>query len=169
MGSMAAFRWPSTGDGHGHRTPLARTHQAREPGRRPGLRGQDGRDHDRRRRGGLRALSLRRDSPEDVLQWNGQLYVFMADDADGTADIAKGDELSGRFEPVDEADNADAATLQAAADDAGAFKFVRLEDVTYDRTDTTTIYFTDTGDNAGRRTWRRRPASRHGQRSALHA
>jgi len=87
------------------------------------------------------------DSPKDVLDGNGQLYVFVADDADGTADIAKGDELSGRFEPVDEADNEDAAALQNAVDDAGAFNFVRLEDVTYDRTNTTTIYFADTGDN----------------------
>src|SRR5215207_4873808 len=65
----------------------------------------------------------------------------------GTGDIAKGNELSGRFEPVAKEDNADAGTLQEAVDDAGAFKFVRLEDVAYDRTNTTTIYFTDTGDN----------------------
>jgi hypothetical protein len=86
------------------------------------------------------------DSPEDVLSGNGQLYVFTADNASGTADIAKGDELTGTFVPIDEADNADAATLQSAVDAANAFTFVRLEDVTYDRT-TTTIYFTDTGDN----------------------
>ena len=88
------------------------------------------------------------DNPEDVLSGNGQLYVFTADNASGTADIAKGDELTGTFVPIDQADNADPATLQSAVDAANAFKFVRLEDVTYDRTTTTTIYFTDTGDNA---------------------
>jgi len=87
------------------------------------------------------------DSPEDVLSGNGQLYVFTADNASGTADIAKGDELTGTFVPIDQADNTNAATLQSAAKAANAFKFVRLEDVTYDRTTTTTIYFTDTGDN----------------------
>jgi hypothetical protein len=86
------------------------------------------------------------DSPQDVRSGKGQLYVFTADNASGTADIAKGDELTGTFVPIDEADNADAATLQSAVDAANAFTFVRLEDVTYDRT-TTTIYFTDTGDN----------------------
>jgi hypothetical protein len=87
------------------------------------------------------------DSPADVLSGNGQFYVFKADNAAGTGDIAKGDDLTGRFEPVDQADNADAETLQKAVDDLGAFKFVRLEDVTYDRTTTTTIYFVDTGDD----------------------
>ena len=87
------------------------------------------------------------DSPADVLSGNGQLYVFKADNAAGTADIAKGDDLTGTFVPVDEADNADPDALQEAVDAAGAFTFVRLEDVTYDRTTTTTIYFADTGDN----------------------
>ncbi|MDP9356067.1 MAG: DUF839 domain-containing protein [Chloroflexota bacterium] len=87
------------------------------------------------------------DTPQDVLEGNGQLYVFVADDVEGTTDIAKGDTLSGRFEPIDEENNEDAEALQTAADDAGAFTFMRLEGVTYDRTDTTTIYFADTGEN----------------------
>jgi hypothetical protein len=87
------------------------------------------------------------DSPADVLAGNGQLYVFKADNGANTADIAKGDDLTGSFVPVDEADNADAESLQQAVDDLGAFKFVRLEDATYDRTTTTTIYFADTGDD----------------------
>src|SRR5829696_6240442 len=70
------------------------------------------------------------DSPEDVLDGNGQLYVFVADNASGTADIAKGDELTGTFVPIDQADNTVPATLQSAVDAANAFKFVRLEDVT---------------------------------------
>ncbi|MFL5759125.1 MAG: alkaline phosphatase PhoX [Thermomicrobiales bacterium] len=87
------------------------------------------------------------DSPADVLAGKGQLYVFKADNAAGTADIAKGTELTGTFEPIGQADNTDGDALQAAADAAKAFKFVRTEDVTYDRTNTTTIYFTDTGDD----------------------
>jgi len=87
------------------------------------------------------------DSPADVLAGKGQLYVFKADNAAGTADIKKGTELTGTFVPIDQADNTDGDALQAAADSAGAFKFVRTEDVTYDRTNTTTIYFTDTGDD----------------------
>jgi hypothetical protein len=87
------------------------------------------------------------DSPAAVLAGNGQLYVFKADNGANTADIAKGGDLTGTFVPVDEADNADAETLQKAVDDLGAFKFVRLEDVTYDRTTTTTLYFADTGDD----------------------
>ncbi len=88
------------------------------------------------------------DTPQDVLEGNGQLYVFVADNAGGTADIAKGDTLSGRFEPIDEQESEDARALQTAAEAADAFQFVRLGDATYDRTETNTIYFTDTGDNA---------------------
>jgi hypothetical protein len=87
------------------------------------------------------------DSPGDFLAGNGQLYVFKADDAAGTADIAKGDELTGSFIPVDQADNVDAQTLETKVRGDGAFTFIRLEDLTYDRTNPHTIYFTDTGDD----------------------
>jgi len=88
------------------------------------------------------------DSPADFLAGSGQLYVFKADDATGTADIAKGDELTGSFIPVDQADNIDARTLETKVRGDGAFTFIRLEDLTYDRTYPNTIYFTDTGDDA---------------------
>jgi secreted PhoX family phosphatase len=88
------------------------------------------------------------DSPADVLAGKGQLYVFKGDNATGTTDVAKGAELTGSFVPVDQASNVDPETLQNAVDQAGAFRFVRVEDVTYDRTNTTTVYFADTGDNA---------------------
>jgi hypothetical protein len=88
------------------------------------------------------------DSPADVISGRGQLYVFKADTGTGTADIAKGDELTGSFVPVDQTNNTDADALQAAVEKAGAFRFVRLEDSAYDRTKTNTIYFADTGDNA---------------------
>ena len=87
------------------------------------------------------------DSPEAVLAGSGQLYVFKADKGANTGDIKKGDDLTGSFAPVGQSDNADPKTLQAAVTSMGAFNFVRLEDVTYDRNTTTTIYFTDTGDD----------------------
>ena len=88
------------------------------------------------------------DSPAEFLAGSGQLYVFKADDATGTADVAKGDELTGSFIPVDQADNIDARTLETKVRGDGAFTFIRLEDLTYDRTYPNTIYFTDTGDDA---------------------
>lgn len=87
------------------------------------------------------------DTPDGALTGTGQLYVFKADNAKNTADAKKGTELTGTFVAVDQAKNSDQQTLQAAVDELGAFKFVRLEDVTYDRTNTTTIYFADTGDD----------------------
>lgn len=87
------------------------------------------------------------DGPQGVLAGQGQLFVFKADTGANTGDIAKGTELTGSFVPVDQQDNADPESLQAAVDKLGAFRFVRLEDVTYDRTTTTTIYFADTGDD----------------------
>jgi hypothetical protein len=87
------------------------------------------------------------DSPADFLAGEGQLFVFKADDAAGTADIAKGDQLTGSFIPVDQANNLDAQTLETKVRDDGAFTFIRLEDLTYDRTYPNTIYFTDTGDD----------------------
>lgn len=87
------------------------------------------------------------DSPEGMLAGDGQLHVFTAGKAANTGDIAKGAELTGSFVAIDQKDNTDAKALQAAADKAGAFRFVRLEDVTYDRKATTTIYFADTGDD----------------------
>jgi hypothetical protein len=87
------------------------------------------------------------DSPADVLAGKGQLYVFKADNAAGTSDIEKGTTLTGTFIPIDQADNVDAKTLQEKVWADGAFKFVRLEDVTYDRTTPGKIYFVDTGDD----------------------
>lgn len=88
------------------------------------------------------------DSPADLLAGNGQLYVFKSDTGANTGDIKKGDDLTGSFVPVDQGDNPDQQTLQEAVKGMGAFTFVRLEDVTYDRNTTTTIYFADTGDDA---------------------
>ncbi len=86
------------------------------------------------------------DSEDDLLSGAGQLYVFAADTATGTADIAKGTTLTGTFVPIDQKDNSDAETLQKAVDAAGAFKFVRAEDVDYNPSTPNVLYFADTGD-----------------------
>src|SRR3954447_9501170 len=86
-------------------------------------------------------------SEDDLLAGQGQLYVFKANDATGTADIAKGKTLTGEFVAIDQKDNADGETLQKAADVAGAFKFVRTEDVAYVPDSPNILYFADTGDN----------------------
>ena len=63
----------------------------------------------------------------------------------GTADVAKGASLAGHFAPIERKDNADAAALQKAADAAGAFTFVRLEDLASDRANPAAVSFADTG------------------------
>lgn len=79
----------------------------------------------------------------------GSLRVFKADapgDGNPSAnDIAEGQTLSGRFVAVSQAENADANTLEAAAQAKQAFDFVRLEDVAQSKTDPRRLYLTDTG------------------------
>ena len=87
------------------------------------------------------------DDPNALMAGSGQLYVFKGDTGANSGDIRKGVELTGSFIPVDQSDNNDQASLQAAVTAMGAFNFVRLEDITYDRNTTTTIYFADTGDD----------------------
>jgi secreted PhoX family phosphatase len=86
-------------------------------------------------------------SEADLLSGKGQLSVFTAGNAKGTADIAKGTTLTGQFVPIDQKDNTDAGTLQKAVDAAGAFTFVRAEDVAYNPATPNVLYFSDTGDN----------------------
>jgi len=86
----------------------------------------------------------------DAIGGNGQLWVWKPDQAvtDGnpsTNDIAKGQTLHGRFVPLSQAENANASTLEAAAQDKGAFDFVRLEDVAVSATGRGVLYFADTG------------------------
>jgi hypothetical protein len=87
------------------------------------------------------------DSEAALLSGAGQLFVFKADNASGTADISRGTTLSGAFVPIAQKDNADAQTLQRAVDAAGAFKFVRAEDVDFNPLTPNVLYFADTGDN----------------------
>jgi hypothetical protein len=79
----------------------------------------------------------------------GSLYVWKSDTlGDGnpsTNDIQKGQTLTGRFVPVTQAENATAATLEAAAQAKQAFDFVRVEDIAVDVKKRGRIYFDDTG------------------------
>lgn len=88
------------------------------------------------------------DDPDGVLHGRGQLYVFKADGGATTADIAKGTTLTGRFVPIDQSVAGEATALQQAVEAAGAFRFVRLEDATHDRTTPGAVYFVDNGDDA---------------------
>ena len=80
---------------------------------------------------------------------HGQLWVWAADDkGDGdpsTDDIASGQTLQGRFVALSQADNADAATLEAAAQARGAFDFVRVKGLAVSRTRPGEAYLTDGG------------------------
>lgn len=84
----------------------------------------------------------------DLISGVGQLYVFKADAAAGTADVQKGKDVAGQFVAIGQKDNADADSLQKAVDAAGAFKFVRAEDSDYNHATPNVIYFADTGDIA---------------------
>jgi hypothetical protein len=86
-----------------------------------------------------------------ALDGTGHLGVFVPDGTftDGnpsTNDIHKGESLTGHFEPLNQAsDNVNQRTLEAAAQAAGAFDFVRLEDVAQSKTEPGVAYFADTG------------------------
>jgi hypothetical protein len=86
-----------------------------------------------------------------VLNGNGRLGVFVpfGDATDGnwsTNDIVKGETLQGRFVRLDQlTDNANEATLEAAAQAAGAFDFVRAEDVATSKNNKRVTYISDTG------------------------
>ena len=81
----------------------------------------------------------------------GSLHVWRAapgqgQDADpSTNDIGEGETLRGRFVPVSQAQNADAATLESSVQAKNAFDFVRLEDVARSQTGRGTVYMADTG------------------------
>jgi hypothetical protein len=86
-----------------------------------------------------------------ALDGTGQLGVFVPDGTfpDGnpsTNDIHKGQTLTGHFAPLDQAtDNANQQALETAAQAAGAFDFIRLEDVVQSQTEPGVAYFADTG------------------------
>lgn len=91
------------------------------------------------------------DSPEDLMEGNGQLYVFSADGIGEWDDIYFSDgAVSGNFVPVswDHATQ-DEGDLHGAAVSAGAFQFIRPEDGAMDKRDGrgNVLYMADTGNN----------------------
>ncbi|MGB8702904.1 MAG: alkaline phosphatase PhoX, partial [Thermosynechococcaceae cyanobacterium] len=86
----------------------------------------------------------------DLLVGNGQLYTFVADNGKiSPADFPnKQTSLTGKFVPIDQADNTDALTLRTKADALGAMIFVRPEDITTKVGNQKTILFTTTGRSA---------------------
>lgn len=79
----------------------------------------------------------------------GRLSVWKANgglDGDpSTNDIAEGETLRGRFVPIPQSSNSSAEELEAAAQAAGAFDFVRLEDAAVAPEEKGQLYITDTG------------------------
>jgi hypothetical protein len=78
-------------------------------------------------------------------QKKGSLYVWKADSATDSTQIAKGQTLTGRFVPITQAENANSTTIKQAAAAKGAFKFDRLEDAARYEQVKGRYYFTDTG------------------------
>jgi hypothetical protein len=80
---------------------------------------------------------------------NGKLYVFAGLDATKNAelDLPSGRTL-GRWLEIPNAQGLSAAQLEEAADAAGAFSFVRLEDGAFSKTDSRDFFFVTTGGNA---------------------
>jgi hypothetical protein len=81
----------------------------------------------------------------DAIAGNGSLYVWAANGATTTSEIAKGETLDGHFVPISQAENLTADELDLASAAAGGFKFVRLEDAAAAQQHPGRFYFSDTG------------------------
>ena len=90
----------------------------------------------------------------DVLFGHGTLYVFETSAAKQSGELKVGEPIHGRFEEITNPADVTSPFLQAKVDRHGAFKFVRLEDIDYDRRPSVgsgprsgdpLVYFVDTG------------------------
>ena len=80
---------------------------------------------------------------------NGKLYVFASDDArDNENQILQGDTLHGTWKEIPNADQLTDIQTEAAADAAGAFGFVRIEDGEFRPNAKREFWFVTTGDQA---------------------
>jgi hypothetical protein len=76
----------------------------------------------------------------------GQLYVFASDEATGEQDfVAEGGSITGEWVKLSGAKNMSSIQLEAAADAAGAFEFVRIEDGSFGKADANDFFFDTTG------------------------
>jgi uncharacterized protein DUF839 len=78
---------------------------------------------------------------------NGKLYVFASRDPskDSETTFTSGT-IQGKWVEIPNADTLSEAALEAAADAAGAFGFVRIEDGAYNKTNARHFYFDTTGE-----------------------
>jgi hypothetical protein len=82
---------------------------------------------------------------------NGKLYVFASDDArDDENQLLQGDSLHGTWKELPNADTMTDVELEAAADAAGAFGFVRIEDGEFRPNAKREFWFDTTGDQQAR-------------------
>lgn len=79
----------------------------------------------------------------------GSLYVFVGDDAVVNEEsVFTSGSIGGHWERIKGAHEMDETQLEAAADAAGAFGFVRVEDGAVSDADRNDLYFVTTGGNA---------------------
>jgi secreted PhoX family phosphatase len=82
---------------------------------------------------------------------NGKLYVLASDDSrDSENDILQGDTLRVHWAEIPNADQLNDVQTEAAADAAGAFGFVRIEDAAFRPNAKREFWLVTTGDQAGR-------------------
>ncbi|HEY6691374.1 MAG TPA: alkaline phosphatase PhoX [Solirubrobacteraceae bacterium] len=82
---------------------------------------------------------------------NGKLYVLASDDArDDENQLLQGDTLHVRWAEIPNADQLTDVQTEAAADAAGAFGFVRIEDGAFRPNAKREFWFDTTGDQSGR-------------------
>jgi hypothetical protein len=89
----------------------------------------------------------------DAIAGRGELSVFRLDLEEAsdpsTDDLRKGATVSGRFVALSQEENADADSLEAAAQDRRAFDFVRLEDAAVVPGREGSVFLAETGDVKG--------------------
>jgi hypothetical protein len=83
--------------------------------------------------------------------WNdqGHLYGFVSNDAavNDYGDLSTGQSVSGHFLQVPDAiADGDQSGLEAWSNANNVFQLIRIEDLAYDRNDSHTVYFADTGE-----------------------
>lgn len=87
------------------------------------------------------------DEPNDFLTGKGQLYVLVGDNnITNFQELQKGEIYSGHFQPVTwNWVTQNSTDLEKDVQNLNALNFMRLEDVDYNKVDSSIVYITDTG------------------------
>lgn len=90
----------------------------------------------------------------DVLSWNGlnngKVYVFVSTTPGMSNEVTfQNGNISGRWQEIPNAGSLTDVELEAAADAAGAFGFIRIEDGAWSKTSRKDFYFVTTGGSTG--------------------